>query len=151
MQIKTTRFGTVEINEADIITFDEGLPGFPDDHQFVIIPYEDESPFVLLQSATEDYVAFLMTDPFLFFSDYEFEIDPVNMDALEIKEEKDVVVYTMVTVPPGRAKEMTTNLVAPVAINIHTRAGKQVVLEKSKYTTKHRLFTDEGFREGGKA
>lgn len=151
MQIKTTRFGTVEINEADIITFDEGLPGFPDDHQFVIIPYEDESPFVLLQSATEDYVAFLMTDPFLFFSDYEFEIDPENMKALEIKEEKDIVVYTMVTVPAGKAREMTTNLVAPIAINIHTRAGKQVVLEKSKYTTKHRLFTDEGFCEGGKA
>ena len=150
MQIKTTRFGLIEINESDIITFDEGLPGFPDDHQFVIIPYEDESPFVLLQSATEDYVAFLMTDPFLFFSDYQFEIDPENMEALEIKEEKDIVIYTMVTVPAGKAREMTTNLVAPVAINIHTRAGKQVVLEKSKYTTKHRLFTDEGFSEGGK-
>lgn len=151
MQIKTTRFGSIEISESDIITFDEGLPGFPDDHQFVIIPYEDESPFVLLQSATEDYIAFLMTDPFLFFSDYEFEIDPENMKALEIKEEKDIVVYTMVTVPAGKAREMTTNLVAPIAINIHTRAGKQVVLEKSKYTTKHRLFTDEGFCEGGKA
>jgi len=149
LQVKTTRFGTIEINETDILTFDDGLPGFPEDHQFVIIPYAEESPFVLLQSAREDYLAFLMTDPFLFFNDYQIEIDDKNMSELKVKEEKDVVVYTMVTVPIGKVKEMTTNLVAPVVINVHSRSGKQIVLEKSNYTTKHRLFKDEASSEGG--
>lgn len=151
MQVKTTRFGIIEINESDIINFKEGLPGFPEHHQFVILPYEDESPFVLLQSATEDYLAFLMTDPFLFFYDYQFEIDEKNMNVLKIKEEKDIAIYTMVTVPIGQVKKMTTNLVAPVVIHVQNREGKQIVLEKSKYTTKHRLFTDEVSNEGSKA
>lgn len=150
MQVKTTRFGTIEIVENDIITFSDGVPGFPDMHQFVILPYDEESPFIILQSATEDYLAFLMTDPFLFFKEYEFEIDQENMDNLEVKDEKDIAVYTMVTVPVGKVKEMTANLVAPVVININNRAGKQIVLEKSKYTTKHRLFEDEATSEGGK-
>jgi len=150
LQVKTTRFGTIEIDQTDIITFSDGLPGFPEECQYVILPYDDESPFVLLQSATEDYLAFLMTDPFLFFNDYQFEIDQENMNSLEVKEEKDIAVYTMVTVPIGKVREMTTNLVAPVVININNKAGKQIVLEKSKYTTKHRLFTDTVASEGGK-
>jgi flagellar assembly factor FliW len=149
LQVKTTRFGTIEIDQADIITFGDGLPGFPEECQFVIIPYDEESSFVLLQSATEDYLAFLMTDPFLFFKDYQFEIDNKYMNELEVKEEKDIAVYTMITVPGGKVKEMTANLVAPIVINVHSKSGKQIVLEKSKYTTKHLLFEDEVASEGG--
>ncbi|MGP1366547.1 MAG: flagellar assembly protein FliW, partial [Schwartzia sp. (in: firmicutes)] len=35
----------------------------------------------------------------------------------------------------------TANLMAPVVINQKTREAKQVVLDKSHYTTKHRLFS----------
>ena len=37
---------------------------------------------------------------------------------------------------------MTANLMAPVVINQRTMAAKQLVLEKSHYTTKHRLFEE---------
>ena len=35
---------------------------------------------------------------------------------------------------------MTANLMAPVVIGNKTMHGKQIVLEKSPYTTKERLF-----------
>lgn len=149
MQVKTTRFGVIDFAESDIITFHNGLPGFVDNHQFIIIPYAEDSPFVLLQSATDDYLAFIMTDPFLFFNDYQFEIDTENMNELGVDEEKDIVVYTMVSVPPGNVKKMTTNLVAPLVINSNTKIGKQIVLEKSKYVTQHRLFLDTVSTERG--
>lgn len=38
---------------------------------------------------------------------------------------------------------MTTNLLAPVVINRHSREARQVVLEKTQYTTKHRLFPEK--------
>jgi flagellar assembly factor FliW len=150
LQVKTTKFGTIEINETDIITFNDGLPGFPDEHQFVIIPYEEESPFVYLQSATEDYLAFIMASPFLFFPDYEFELDEANMKELDINSDKDIAIYVMITVPKQDVKQMTANLVAPVVINVHTRQAKQTVLEKSQYQTKHKLFTINASHEGGK-
>lgn len=149
MQVKTSRFGTIEFEESDIVRFDGGLPGFLEEREFVLLPYEEDSPFVLMQSATEDYLAFLLTDPFLFFKDYEFEIDETNMQEMEIVGENDIAVYSMVTVPQGEVKNMTTNLLAPVVINVNNRSAKQIVLEKSNYTTKHRLFPDETPAAGG--
>ena len=35
---------------------------------------------------------------------------------------------------------MTANLMAPVVVGASAMRGKQIVLEKSRYTTKHRLF-----------
>jgi flagellar assembly factor FliW len=38
---------------------------------------------------------------------------------------------------------MTTNLLAPVVINTKNMQAKQVVLEKTNYTTKERLFPEK--------
>ena len=40
MNIKTTRFGEIEINDDKIIEFEQGIPGFDEEKQFVIIPYD---------------------------------------------------------------------------------------------------------------
>lgn len=149
MQVKTTRFGEVEIEESKIITFEDGIPGFLEERQFVIMPYGEDSPFSFLQSATEDYLAFLMTDPFLFFQDYEFYLDEENMKALEVESNEDIAIFSMITVPVDNVKAMTANLVAPVVINIKTRKAKQIVLEKTKYTTKHPVFSDTASEKGG--
>lgn len=149
MKVKTTRFGEIEIKDEDILHVPAGLPGFPDEHRFVLIPYAENSPFVYLQSATEDYLAFLMTEPFRFFKDYEFEIDEASMKELEISDEKQIYTYVMVTVPRGNAKAMTANLVAPFIINIKEKRAKQVVLEKSAYHTKHPVFEHASAAEGG--
>lgn len=148
MKVKTTRFGEIEIDQADIIVFPEGLPGFPDERDFVLIPYAEDSPFVYLQSATEDYLAFLMTDPYLFFDDYKFAIDDETMGELEIQDKNEVYVFAMVTVPKGNVKKMTANLVAPVIINTKRSRAKQMILEKSGYNTCHPVFRDGSSAEG---
>ena len=149
MKVKTARCGEIELVQEDLITFVEGIPGFPDEHEFVILPYSDDSPFLYLQSAKQDYLAFLMANPFLFFTDYEFELDEIQMEELAIRSMEEVASYVMITVPPHNVKMMTANLVAPVVINIHTHHGKQIVLEKSKYQTKHLLFAETVSAKGG--
>lgn len=81
-----------------------------------------------------------MTDPFVFFSDYSFELDDANMEELGIATPEDILVCTLISIPPTGIPDMTTNLLAPVVFNKNTMEAKQVVLEKSPYTTKHRLF-----------
>ncbi len=39
MQICTTRFGSVTIDESQIVTFSEGLPGFETTRRFVFLPH----------------------------------------------------------------------------------------------------------------
>lgn len=143
-KIKTARFGELEIQEDRIFYFADGLPAFEDEREFVILPFDDDSPYSFLQSVATPELAFLMTVPFVFFPDYEFVLEDDVMAALAIKGSEDMQIYTLVTIPGGNIKEMTANLMAPVVINKKTREAKQVVLDKSQYTTKHRLFPPKG-------
>lgn len=139
-KINTLRFGELEIEEQDVVRFADGIPAFEDEHEFVVLPYEEGTPYMFLQSMATLELAFLMTDPFVFFPDYSFELDDENMDKLEIKTMDDVLVCTLISIPRSGVADMTTNLLAPVVINRHTMQAKQIVLEKTQYTTKHRLF-----------
>ena len=150
-KVDTVRFGTIEIDEKKVVHFAQGIPAFEDEHAFVVIPYDEESPYFFLQSLQTPDLAFLMTVPYLFFKDYEFEIDDATEQKLGLESPDDVIVYTLLTIPQGRIDDMTANLMAPVIINQRTMAGKQLVLEKGAYTTKHRLFDENGAAAGKEA
>ena len=142
-KINTLRFGELEIEEQDVVRFADGIPAFEDEHEFVVLPYEEGTPYMFLQSMMTPELAFLMTDPFVFFPDYSFELDDENMEKLEINSMDDVLVCTLISVPRSGVADMTTNLLAPVVINRHTMQARQIVLEKTQYTTKHRLFPEK--------
>ncbi|WP_033171350.1 flagellar assembly protein FliW [Selenomonas sp. ND2010] len=141
-KVNTLRFGEIEVAEEKVVHFEDGIPAFEDEHEFLIIPYDDESPYVFLQSITTPDLAFLMTMPFVFFPDYEFELDDESQNKLGIKTQEDMLIYTLLTIPGGKVAEMTANLMAPVVLNQNTMQARQVVLDKSRYTTKHRLFPE---------
>ena len=139
-KVNTLRFGEVEVAEDKIVHFADGIPAFEDEHEFVIVPYDEESPYVFLQSLTTPDLAFLMTMPFVFFPEYEFELDDESQARLGIKTQEDMLIYTLLTIPDGKVVDMTANLMAPVVLNQNTMQARQIVLDKSRYTTKHRLF-----------
>ena len=147
-KIYTSRFGEIEVDEKKIVHFKDGIPAFEDEHEFVILPYEEESPYYFMQSLNSPDLAFLLTIPFLFFNDYTFEIDDETVKELGIEDSENVFYYTMVTIPNGSIRYMTANLVAPIVLNGANMQAKQVVLEKSNYTTKHRLFPESAKKEG---
>ena len=142
-KINTLRFGELEIEEQDVVRFADGIPAFEDEHEFVVLPYEEGTPYMFLQSMMTPELAFLMTDPFVFFPDYSFELDDESMEKLAINSMDDVLVCTLISVPRSGVADMTTNLLAPVVINRHTMQARQIVLEKTQYTTKHRLFPEK--------
>ena len=141
-KVNTIRFGEVEVAEDKVVHFADGIPAFEDEHEFVIVPYDEESPYVFLQSLTTPDLAFLMTMPFIFFPDYEFEIDDENQNKLELTRQEDMLIYTLLTINGGKVKDMTANLMAPVVVNTANMQARQVVLDRSSYTTKHRLFPE---------
>ncbi len=145
-KVSTTRFGEIEVDEKSIITFAHGIPAFEDEHEFTVIPYDlenEESPYMYMQSLASPELAFLMTDPFIFFPDYTFELDDGNMAELGVTEDGEVLVCSLITIPVTGVPDMTTNLLAPIVINQTNMKAKQVVLEKTNYTTKHRLFPEK--------
>jgi len=146
--INTSRFGELEIDEKRVIHFKDGIPAFEDEKEFIILPYDEETPYYFMQSMKTPDLAFLLTVPFLFFPNYTFEIDDDTIEELEIETKDKLLYYTLITIPNFSIRYMTTNLLAPVVINTKNMKAKQVVLEKSRYTTKERLFPDE--TKGGK-
>ena len=53
MEIQTTRFGRMEVNEERIITFPRGLLGFPSHTRYALIQTGEENYFFWLQSVDE--------------------------------------------------------------------------------------------------
>ena len=139
-KINTVRFGEIEIPEEKIIHFADGMPAFEGEHDYVIGPFDESSPYVFLQSVKTPELAFLITMPFVFFPDYEFQLEDDIAEKMGLKSPDDMLIYTLITIPDGNIKEMTANLMAPVVINKATNQARQIVLDRGKYTTKHRLF-----------
>jgi len=142
-KVSTVRFGEIEVDESKVVHFSQGIPAFEEEHEFLIIPYDETSPYVFLQSLATPDLAFLMTMPFLFFQDYEFEIDDDSLARLGIKSQEELLIYVLLTLPGGKVQEMTANLMAPIIINTTNMQARQVVLDKSRYNTKHRLFPEK--------
>lgn len=140
-KIDTLRFGDIEVEEEKIIYFEIGIPGFEDEHEFLLVPYDEESPFLFLQSLNSRELAFLVVSPFVFFPAYEFEIDDATMEHLALHNSEQLVIYSILTVPSGNIKKITANLMAPVIINQENMKAKQIILEKTEYTTKHEIFS----------
>ena len=142
-KVHTVRFGEIEVDEEKVVRFSQGIPAFEDEHEFLIIPYDEASPYVFLQSLKSPDLAFLMTMHFVFFPEYEFEIDDESLAKRGIASQEDILIYVILTLPGGKVQQMTANLMAPVVVNTKNMQACQVVLDKSRYTTKHRLFPEK--------
>ena len=139
MKIATKYHNELTVETKDIIRFENGIPGFNEETQFVILPFSDDNFFSILQSITTPQLAFVIINPFHFFKEYDFELPSSVVEKLAIESEKDVIVYTILTVN-DTFEDSTANLQAPVVINGKKQTGKQVVLTEPTYHTKHQLF-----------
>jgi flagellar assembly factor FliW len=145
MLIHTVNFGDLELAEDKIITFKEGIPGFPQIRRFAFVEKEEVKPFQYLQALDDPPIALLVLNPFLADPGYEFQLTESDMADIQSREPREVSVYAVATIPEN-PEEATLNLMAPIVVNEAERRGKQVVLHQSQYSVKHPLF---GASRGG--
>jgi flagellar assembly factor FliW len=139
MDIKTKAMGTVSIDGKPRLQMTTGLFGFEQITDYVVLESEYK-PFLWLQSVKESGLAFLLVDPFIFFSDYEIDVDDVALEEIEVKDPSDVVVMVIVTVPSSGGS-VTANLQGPVIINKKNSKAKQVILNDNRWQTKHDILS----------
>lgn len=139
--ITSNRFGSIEVNEDRIITFKDGVLGFPEMKRFILVddPNDISLPFKWLISVENPDLAFLVTDPGIFFKDYVFDLPEEDRQKIGATSEDDVSVISMLTVPAD-PKKITANLRGPLVINWRTLVGRQIVLKDTQFTTKHYIF-----------
>jgi len=137
MQVKTTRFGVVEIADDKAIRFEQGLLGFPDQRRFCLLEPGEDACFFWLQAIDEPSLAFVVTDPALFFKDYEVPLRPEHAAALGIDKPQDAQVFVIVN---KVGQNLTANLQGPLLINTINLTGEQLVLADKRWTTRHTIL-----------
>ena len=141
MEVHTARFGTLTVDENQIIRFTKGILGFEGIERYVLLPHGEESPFMFLQAVDVPELAFVVTDPTRFVPGYQVKVYADDLEGIEYAESDEVSILAIVRVPPD-PREMTANLLAPLVINMRNRLAKQVVQQDSSYSVRHRIARD---------
>ena len=141
MKITTRIFGEVEIEDSKIITFPNGIIGFPDLKKFTLMHDEEQgsSSIKWLQSIEEPGFAMPVMDPLVVCPDYSPEIDKSKIEDVGDLSDDDILVLVTVTVPHDLAK-MTVNLMGPFVINVKDMKGTQAIVENDNYPVKFPIY-----------
>jgi flagellar assembly factor FliW len=137
MEVRTTRFGVIDIAEDRVITFPEGLLGFSDRKQFCLLQPGDDACFFWLQCLEDPNLAFVVTDPTFFEQDYSVPIRPEQMSGLKIQKLEDAQVFVIVN---KIDEQLTGNFQGPLIINTLDKLGEQIILSDKRWTTRHPLM-----------
>lgn len=135
MNIQSRRFGSIEIDDESVLTFPEGIIGFPDEHAFVLIPHNSGGFLAWLQSARSPDLALPVVSAHAFGDKYpDVPVEPAAEAAGLGTNVEDIAVLVVLCAPQGQPA--TVNLLAPIVVNVATRRGAQLILDGSRFTTR---------------
>ena len=127
MNLETTRFGNVEIEDDRVITFPSGMLGFSSYSKFVLLQPDEQGVFFWLQSTEAPDLAFVVTDPALWIPDYQANIRKDQMEELGMSELAEAQVLVIVN---KRDDVITSNLQGPLVVNVQGRTGKTSFIQR---------------------
>jgi flagellar assembly factor FliW len=137
MKASTKYFSGVEYMDDDVIYFKDGLFGFDNYKNYLLIQFDKENDSLFcLQSLDEKNIAFVVINPYYFIKDYKVNLSDDDCRQLEITDPSHALVYSICVVK-DKILDCTVNLKCPVIINENTRQAKQIILEDSSYPFKY--------------
>ena len=151
MRVKTRLFGEIEIADEKIITFPNGIIGFPDMTKFTMI-YDEEkgtnAGIRWLQSMDEPTFAMPVMDPLVVKEDYNPEVDDEILKNIGTLTPDNILVLVTITVPSDLT-QMSVNLQGPIIINVDERKACQVIVDTLDYPVKYPVYDILQARKAG--
>ncbi len=141
MIIKTGRFGQLTAGNDEMVLIPQGILGFPEYKKFVLVDPGDDTLILWLQCAENPDIAFPILEPKIFKPDYTARLSASELRELKLENINQSAVFSILTIPEDITR-MTSNLKAPLVINLKEQIAKQVVLQESEYNIKHEMFKD---------
>ena len=124
MRIETERFGSLEVDERELFFFPQGLIGLETLRQWAFLPDPENESVAWLQSASRGDQALALVSPRLFVPNYKIHVSSRSLQAIGLRSDHRTYVLTTIAGSLGR---VTTNLRAPIILNLDRRLGCQVV------------------------
>lgn len=121
--LKTNQFGDVTVEPQHIFNFAEGLLGFEDLREFVLINDESSAPLRWLISMSNPEIGFPVISPLFIEAAYSAGREYVDNSRFAA-----LVIVTL------SHQGMTVNMKAPVILDVVDQHGKQIILSSDKYS-----------------
>ena len=137
MEIQTTRFGLLTVEDERIMSLPSGLLGFPNQNRFALIQTGTENYFFWLQSVDDPNLAFVVTDPTIFFKDYDVPVREETQQ--ELKADRSLLPAGLCDLQQG-GRMAHGKPAGPDRRQRGKPPGQQVVLTEKKWTTRQPLL-----------
>lgn len=147
MKITSDRFGTLELDETDVINFPSGIIGFPDERTFVLLRRHEGSAVGWLQSTkTSGFALPVVSLDELNVDHAAFPVEQLAKAGGVSSDETEYAVMVVLNTS-NIGIPATVNLLAPIVVNSVSRQGAQILLENTKHSTHEpfrlrRILTD---------
>lgn len=132
-----TPFGTFEGRPRDIVTLVDGLPGFEECRQFLLLTSPAHAPLTCLQGVDGSKPSFLVVDPRFVEPDYSCCLDDLQRRRLGATLDTPLLWLAIVRVASHGGS--TVNLRAPLVVNPERMRGLQLLAGHDDYDTNHPL------------
>ncbi len=130
MKLLTTRFGTVEVPDKDVLFFSLGVLGFPEVRRYVMLDHGRNTPLKWLQAVDKPELAFPMVPATDLVEDYHITVSPDDLAALAMESTDELLAFVILTIPNAAPEGTTANLKAPIVMNPTTHLARQVLVEQ---------------------
>lgn len=139
--LESTRFGEIEVPNAIVLRFEQGMIGFPEHREYVLLKQRSDSVFMWLHSTSDPSLAFPVVLPWAFHWEYEVKISDEDLEAISVSNASQISIMCVVNVGAD-VRKGTINLFSPIVINNETRLAKQVINTADGYSTRDPLFKE---------
>ena len=129
--IQSSEFGQLTFDESEIYLFPDGLHGFEDSKQYLLLQREGLAPFCFLQSISDSALRFICLPTRIVDPAFDVDVGPDDANDLELTTgtygptATDVSLLAILTIPEDGPA--TANLFAPIVLAPATRRGRQCI------------------------
>jgi flagellar assembly factor FliW len=133
MDIDTTRFGTVTIEQEDVMTFADGLIGMEECRQWALLADAQNDALGWMQSLDRPEVALAVVSPRRFVPDYRVRVARRDVEPLRLSSVDEAQVLVILNQIDDC---LVLNLKAPLVMHAALRTGRQIVA-KDDHAVQH--------------
>jgi flagellar assembly factor FliW len=124
MEINTSRFGPIKIDQDDILRFPAGIFGLEECRDWILLGDAQNPAIAWLQSVDRPKLAVAVVSPRRFVPDFRLRVARAELEPLELDDLTDAHVLVIV----GKSERgLSLNLKAPLVIHPARRLGRQVI------------------------
>ncbi len=136
-----TRFGTIEFDLNQALTFPKAIPGFVgyDTFGLAMVPSETQSSFMLLQALEPTDLSFIVLPYDAAANLIELKDVEAAQQALSIAPADCAIMLIATFRKLGSSFETSVNMRAPIFIDTNKRQAWQYIMPNDRYDVRHKL------------